>query len=252
MEDSDLDQLAAVDTTCVSTANQPTNQPPQTYVTLRVTTPHENWDKVEKCIDDEKWYISYAENGSDGGNPHFHVLLPGSVSKDRERVRKRIKTAGFYGNRELSVKLMENGILQGIQYCSKEGTAFKIGGDVESVQRWIDAAPEWVHQPNIGGYMKGSSVKEPNPDHFKQINFRNLEKVALRFRRENGIKSTDLSYTLEKMHDAGWRLCHAMVMQGIAAPYYDHFTLACQGKSLWKKGRFDLMRKPVEYQTLSI
>ncbi len=121
---------------------------------------------------------------------------------------------------------------------------------MDSVQRWIDAAPEWVKQPNIGGYMRGSLGKEPHPDHFKMINYRNLERVTLRFRREHGIASKDLSETLEKMHEAGWRLCHSMVMGGIGAPYYDHFRLACEGKSLWKKGRFDLMRKPVEYSNL--
>ena len=65
---------------------QPTNQPTENLRNPRVTTAHANWDKIEKCLEDEKWYISYAENGSDGGNPHFHVLLPGSVSKDRERI----------------------------------------------------------------------------------------------------------------------------------------------------------------------
>lgn len=255
MTDQD-EQLAAVETTCVSTANLQTNQPPtrqpETYVMARITTPHGNWEMIEKCINDEKWYISYKEHGSDGGNPHFHVLLPGSVSKDRERIRKRLKTAGFSGNRQLAVKFYENGILQGIQYCSKEGPAFKIGGDAQLVQQWIDVAPEWEQQPNIGGYMKGKPVKEPHPDHFKLINYRNIERVTLRFRREHGIASTDLEDTLEKMHEHGWRLCHTMVMQGIGAPYYEHFTLACKGKTLWKRGRFSLMRKPAEYLTSRI
>jgi hypothetical protein len=61
------------------------------------------------------------------------VLLPGSHSRDCERIRKRLKVAGYSGNRELSVKRCQNRLLQGIQYCGKEGPPHEIGGDEESI-----------------------------------------------------------------------------------------------------------------------
>jgi len=44
--------------------------------------------------------------GKNGNNPHFHVLLPADGPKDLERIRKRIKTAGYTGNKQFSIKYM--------------------------------------------------------------------------------------------------------------------------------------------------
>jgi hypothetical protein len=40
--------------------------------------------------------------------PISNVLLPGSHSRDCEPIRKRLKVAGYSGNRELSIKLCQN------------------------------------------------------------------------------------------------------------------------------------------------
>ncbi len=98
-------------------------------------------------------------------------------------------TALSSGETVLLVSAVEGPELIGSKRSCYREIAGKIVRDPDLVQQWIDAASEWVQQPNIGGYMKGSSVKEPNPDHFKQINYRNLERVTLRFRREHGIAS---------------------------------------------------------------
>ena len=73
--------------------------PPPEYLSVHVTDEHTNWDKIKTVIlDYEWWYISYAEHGTNGSNPHFHVLLPGPGSaresgsereKQRERKRER-------------------------------------------------------------------------------------------------------------------------------------------------------------------
>ena len=158
-----------METTYVSMTNQ-TNQPtapptpPDEYLSVRITAPHDEWDKI--CTGgrfSESWYISWAEHGKSGSNPHFHVLLPGSGVNDAERVRKRLKTAGYSGNQHISVKLNKNGILQGLQYCGKEGSPFAIGGDKAIVQSWIDAAPKWeFRDKNIGHF-------NDMLEHFKDI-----------------------------------------------------------------------------------
>jgi len=104
-----------METTYVSMTDPPTDRPtptppPTEYLSIRITDAHTNWSKIKIVILDYEWYISYAEHGTSGTNPHFHVLLPGSGQRDSDRIRKRLKTAGYTGNRQLSVKLNQNGL----------------------------------------------------------------------------------------------------------------------------------------------
>jgi len=250
--------VGGMETTYVSMTDQtdrptdPDRPPPTEYLSVRVTDAHTNWDKIKNVILDYEWYISYAEHGTSGTNPHFHVLLPGFGQRCSDKIRKRLKTAGYTGNRELSVKLNQNGLSSGIQYCSKEGPPFEIGGNSADVHRWIAAAPKWESNGrNIGAYLeKPERKKVKNPDHFYQITYQNIEKVTLRYRKENGIQSTELEDTLAAMHKDGWRVCLQMIKQGIPIPYYDQFTAACKGKSIFTSNRFAMMRRPVDYQAM--
>jgi hypothetical protein len=112
-----------METIYVSMTNPPTNQPqptalPDVYLSVRVTTPYHFWNKVENCVNSEEWHVNWKENGKSGTNPHFHVLVSGSKPADAERIRKRLKVAGYTGNRELSVKLCQNGILRAHTHVS--------------------------------------------------------------------------------------------------------------------------------------
>ena len=44
------------------------------------------------------------------------ALLPADGPRDLERIRKLIKTAGYTGNKQFSIKFMQNGVQCGIQY----------------------------------------------------------------------------------------------------------------------------------------
>jgi hypothetical protein len=72
-------RVGVMETTYVSMTNPPTNQPPPTppdaYLSLRVSTPHHFWKKIEPCVNKEDWYISWTENGKSGTNPHFQCAL---------------------------------------------------------------------------------------------------------------------------------------------------------------------------------
>lgn len=246
---SQSDQVGVMETTYVSMTNSPTNQllptaPPDAYLSVRVTTPHHFWSKIEKCVNSEEWYISWKENGKSGSNPHFHVLVSGSKPSDAERIRKRLKVAGYSGNRELSVKFCQNGLLQGIQYCGKEGPPHEIGGDKTVVQAWIDSAPEWQPKQHVGAYLIKEQKKPRNPDHFFMITYQNLEKVTLRYHKEHGIASDQLEQTLASMHKDGWRCSVDMLRRGIPQAYYDQFTAAVHNKSIFTANRFLRMRIP--------
>jgi len=89
------------------------------------------------------WYISYPHMGKNGGNLHYHVLMPADSTKDFERIRKEIKTTDYTGNKQYSVKFMQNGLQSGIQDCSREKTQpVRSGIDCE---RWTEASPPWLN-----------------------------------------------------------------------------------------------------------
>jgi len=123
--------------------HQPTNQQSKLmeYVSFRLTAPHSKWDHiVEVVLIGFDWYIGYPHIGKNGNNEHFHVAVPGNKI-DAERIRKRIKTGGFHGNKCFSVKCMQNSIASYITYAAREKTEPLTRGPVE---QWIADAPVWV------------------------------------------------------------------------------------------------------------
>jgi hypothetical protein len=128
--------------------------------------------------------------------------LPRSGQRDSDRIPKRL-AAGYTGNRELSVKLNQNGSSSGIQYCSKEGPPFEVGGDSAVLSLWINSAPKWeLLGKNIGACLDKPVKKPRNPDHYYTITYQNVLKVSLRSRKEQGITSIHLEDTLAAMHKA--------------------------------------------------
>lgn len=227
---------------------QPTNQPtvPTFYVSLRLTLDHGRWSDIKDKVVHDAQYVAYTHKGTGGDNPHFHIFIPDpDQKKAAERFRKRVKSAfpDCTGNAYFSCKFMSNGILNAITYGSKEETVPYVSGP--DMQALVDLAPPWVHQErNIGGYMKKPAGREPNPDHFKIINPRNIEKVTLRYRQSNGIRSKNLEDTLEAMHRDNWRLAECFMRNGILRSYFESFTSACDGKHYWTGGKFLFLQRP--------
>ena len=113
------------------------------YVSFRVTCGHNQWDTVqEEILFDEDIYVAYPHNGKNGNNPHFHVFVPGDKPKS-DKLRNRLKKSSFSGNKQYSLKCMQNGILRAITYGSREGTEAITRG--EQASDWITAAPKWIN-----------------------------------------------------------------------------------------------------------
>lgn len=227
--------------------NHPTNQPttpptelPDDYISMRVTVPHERIKEVVNVVcQDTPQFIVYPHVGSNGNNPHVHICIPGAhTSKDIERYRKRCYKFAR-GSGKLMAKSLSNGIVSFVSYVKHEtGTPILEGFDKE----WFDSIPAF-QKTNIGGYMEHKSKPPRNPDTFKQITYGNMEKLCLRYRAEHGIRSTQLEDTLEAMHKDGYRLQVSVVRQGIPSCYFEQFTAACKGDSIWCPGRFNRMRR---------
>ena len=75
---------------------------------------------------DSEWYISWAENGKSGNNPHVIILLHFHVIIFYPEVKNATPNAleNDLKQSQLGVQLNQNGLSSGIQYCSKEGPPF--------------------------------------------------------------------------------------------------------------------------------
>lgn len=227
--------------------NQPTLGTPVTvgdrYISIRITMPHAQVYKItDTVVHDVTEYIVYPHFGKNK-NEHFHVCIPISDDDDAvklcERYRKRAKGINGGGPGKIMCKTHSNGCECFVSYVKHEAGEPIIKG---FSQEWFDAIEK--RETNIGAYMEQPLKKKPrNEDHFYQITFQNMEKVTLRYRAQNGIKSHDLEDTLEHMHKNGWRLQVTVIRQGIPAQFYDEFTAKCKGETTFTTGRFARMRQ---------
>lgn len=223
---------------------------PTFYVSLRVTVDHARWSDIKDIVLKDEQYVVYPHKGSGGDNPHFHIFVPSPDKKAVERLRARVKRCfpDFSGNAYFSAKFQGNGILHAITYGSKEETTPFVSGP--DMQNLVLMAPPWVHQErNIGAYMKKPMGREVNPDHFKLITPRNIERVTLRYRQHNGIKSDDLGDVLEAMHRDNWRLADCFHRNGIMRSTFESFKASCAGTHYWTSGKFHfLMREDYNHK----
>lgn len=229
--------------------NQPTNPPTlaDDYISLRITVGHDRIrDVVDTVLFGVDKYIVYPHLGSMGKNPHVHICIPGTyTSKDVERYRKRCyKFARGAG--KLMAKTLSNGIAGFVSYVKHEaGTPILQGFEKD----WFDSVSAY-EKKGIGGYMDKKESKAPkNPDVFKQITYTNMERLCLRYRGENGIQSTQLEDTLEHMHKNGYRLQVTVLKNGIPRSYFEQFTAACKGDSIWSSNRFNRMSRDEPWRT---
>lgn len=229
--------------------HQPTNDQPDVptfYVSLRITINHSEWENIKASVLHDCDYVAFPHRGHESNNPHFHIFVPAGDKKVSEKLRKRVKDKlSISGNERFSCQYRGNGILHAITYGSKEGTTAYVSSS--AMQNLVQMAPEWIQRDKgIGGYMKAQSMgREPNPDHFKLITPRNIEKVTLRYRQNNGIKSVELEDTLEAMHLNGWRLAECFLRNGIMSSIFESFTASCRGKQHWTSGKFLFLKRDV-------
>lgn len=216
----------------------------QEYVSFRITTP-KKWDEIEEVVKDFEWYISYGHIGKHGNNPHFHVAVPGSKT-DLERIRIRVKKCGLHGNKCFSGKLMQNSILQFIQYASREETEPKIRGDIG---HWITAAPRWVQANLLDNLNPLRANAKPKKGGIMLTSARMLYQI-FKWRKERQRfelhKIEDcLMYMLEEMDDEGepkYFISPEWARRGMPKFYEEVFKDSCErgcitfrsSKAVWK------------------
>jgi len=227
--------VAQEETTYVSSANQPTNQPtipPDVYLSVRLTLKHDQLDKVVDVIKDQS-YIVYAHLGECKENPHFHVCLLYPVGRDmkkyNEMIRNRFKKEfQGSGNGFMSMKSRDNGVLSFIQYASHEDTPAVHSGP--PWDEFIERAPKW--EPRSVQTTIVSDKRPRDLDVPKQITFSNMKRAALRHRLRYNLKTMDLAEVLGHMcaHD-GWDLSISIHKGGIPDSEFDWFVKMCKGEN---------------------
>jgi hypothetical protein len=90
--------------------------------------------------------------------------------------------------------------------------------------------------------LAGAEADEAAKPLKPEINYRNLEELALRFHKEHAVASDQLKDTLAAMHKAGWRFCNAVEERGLPGRYYAQFTAAVHGGTIYTPEYFEQMR----------
>lgn len=214
-----ISPVGETETTYVSVTNQPTtNIPPTSYLSIRITLSHSQIDKLQEAILVDLSFIAYPHLGKDKSNPHWHLLIPTTDSKTlAEKIRQRVKRTfpTQSGNKFFSIKQMANGLLQGIQYCSHEGTQ---PVHTDDMLVFIQQAPRWV-QTHIEEHVQVSDKAKSE----WQLTYSNLVPQALMYARKNHLH-TSLKETVHHMIDhTNWSPSIQLVRNGVPEYYERRF-----------------------------
>lgn len=212
--------------------------PPENYISFRVTVSHDRVTEITNVFADAEWYIIYPHKGKQGENEHFHVFVAGSTHSSAERYRKRIKALGLSGNQCVSSKLQANGVLCAIQYGSHEGTEPLTKGS--SVDKWISDAPKWV--PSVGKRKREDVV---------MLNYVNWMKETVDYKNMHMPMETDPDVVITTMLNSGrYQLTPAVIKGG----FPDFLRTVCEesfaaGRVMWTPKTFKsgMWRQPRSY-----
>lgn len=212
------------ETTSVSPTNPPTNQPPPTnsdppseYISIRITLGHHEWARIVSSVlfDCDK-YIAYPHTGKSGENPHWHILILTTHIRDGERYRKRIKSSIGTGNESYSIKRLQNGLLSGIQYCSRESSRPMVAGS--DMQHWVNIAPAWVDRTQPKLVSKPSKERLGDPT----LTLTNVVKQAVKYANHNDL-DCNLTNVLHHMASHGWVPSRDIIAKGLPRAVHDEF-----------------------------
>lgn len=222
-------QSLLIDSVCRPT-DRPTgsveSEPYPHYLSLRVTIDHNKWDEVQNCVFDYD-YVCYPHVGSSTKKEHFHIFIPIELDAHRihsDRIRKRFRDGlGLSGNGHFSIKSMSNGLWQGIQYGSKEGSAAYVSDDV--MRMLVDAAPKW--DPSAKGtkyaqrmlpYAKGDRSEKD-----WQLTYTNLVTQAVLHARKKALTGGLKAVVKDMIQTTKWRPSKYLLTGGVPEFYERDF-----------------------------
>lgn len=212
--------------------------PPMEYVSIRITRAHEFWPVVrDQVLKDCIWYISYPHFGKGGNNEHFHIFTGGDKSAAK-KIRERCRALDITGNKQLSIKCMQNGVLSAISYAAREGTSPSFRG--HHCKHWIGLAPEWQNANLRENLNPDTGTKRKREDEEGiRVTQRNFLRLAFEYRAANHLHSDDICDIFIHMFAHGHYLCPTFARQGMPTFYKDLFKDSClKGRLCWSGTKF--------------
>lgn len=202
-----------------NTTNQPTTF--TDYISIRITVPHNEFDKIKSSVLFDRSYIAYPHTGKAGTNPHYHCFVPSdNLARDAECLRNRIKRAFGAGNQTFSVVKKSNGIEQAVQYGRREGT-MPIVSD-EYMQGVVDASPAWVEPVNYVQTMipeEEDVRKKPRKLNDWQLTYANLVPQAVHHARVKSLTGGLKSVVEDMIGTTKWVPSPYMAKNGVPEFY---------------------------------
>lgn len=218
------------------------------YLSGRINIPHSMSDIfVDTVLCDVERYILYPHI-SEANVQHFHFAfaVSGDTKKCADKYRKRcgnfIRSRGLpAGKMSKRINIMYNGISNFVSYVKHENAEPILRGYERS---WFDAIEAKVKETpvGIGAHFVKPVKKAAKPDHFWTITHQNMIKIALRYRKNEGLTTTDLSVVLSHMLNAGgWMFSDSVLRRGICSEMWYIFDKMCRGEQIYPEGRINRM-----------
>lgn len=223
------------ETTLVSDPNKQTNKReiPGEYLTIRITVKESGVEGILVSVFGGIDYCCYSHVGRKTGKAHIHVLVI-DVSK-MDVIRSRLNRNGFKGNEMLMIKKMTNGILKGIQYCSKELSTPRF---TPVFEEYIKMAPVWINEPSkVDEYFKGENKKKIRD---WQLTYSNLVPQAIEYAHQNQLVAQGLKYVVGHMvRHSKWKPSFQMTVRGVPPFYINDFDLRVGNTKIQDLSWFD-------------
>lgn len=212
--------------------DQPTNQLVQ-YYALRVTTPHNDSDRLWTIFGEYSKHFLYCKHAADDEDkfPHFHCVFTDLDTKGVEALRKRLKKEfGRAGNGFLSGKFMDNTVYKAIQYFRHDPEAeatFRHRGSGWS--KIIEDSPDWDERREKPEAIAQSKKRERASD--SVLSYYNVVKQAIKHCHEHQIKTTRLEVALEHMtRTTNWMPDIHILRRGLDPFHYRIFEYRMNGR----------------------
>lgn len=199
------------------------------YISMRITMPHDQWPLMKPAFDRYEYgYVVYPHCGTKTNKEHFHAFIPwdGPV-KEMDSLRLRMKRIfpDAKGNGFLSMKMMENPMVEAVTYGSKEKTTPWVRGDACALL--VELAPQWVPKEKVQSMIpvESSGNKKPRVDSDWQLTYANFVEVAVRHAREHpsmvgrGLKAV----IQDVIKQTRWRPSKYMLTGGVPSFYEEDY-----------------------------
>lgn len=201
-----------------------TDKMSETYLSIRITVPHDDEAKVVGCLHDYDWCLYKHGNGT--SNEHYHVCIAEGGQDASDAIRLRLKRAwpDRRGNKFFSIKSFDNGLRSFVFYCHHENTT-----PIFAEEKWQAIIDDVVSK----GYYKKKRVDEHFPPADKEvkrkerdweISYTNLVPQCVHHRSRKGLATECLKEVAQDLFQTTkWKPSKYMRCNGVPYQYQEDF-----------------------------